>query len=130
MMTEPVTCTALVSANGLTSAWLLMWGATLVVAALLLLAAWPWPNGWLRAGLALAAAVIGYIMQWIVSPYLGDVARYVRADPRNIKMRADIRDRGLKLLKEETHALQMTLLRRTQLQEKVNKTSHKINDEG
>jgi hypothetical protein len=86
--------------KGLTSAWLLMWAATLVIAALLLFAALPWPGGWWHAGLAVAAAVIGYLMQSIVSPYLGDVARYVRADPRNIKMRAAIRDRGLKLLKD------------------------------
>jgi hypothetical protein len=86
--------------KGLISAWLLMWTVTVFIAALLLIAAWPWPSGWLRAGLAVAAAVIGYIMRSIVSPYLGDVARYVRADPRNIRMRADIRDRGLKLLKD------------------------------
>jgi hypothetical protein len=86
--------------KGLISAWLLMWATTLVIAALLLFAALPWPGGWWHAGLALAAAAIGYVMQWIVSPYLGDVARYVRADPRNIAMRAAIRDRGLKLLKD------------------------------
>jgi hypothetical protein len=85
--------------KGLMSAWLLMWAATLVIAALLLFAALPWPGGWWHAGLAAAAAVIGYFMQSIVSPYLGDVARYVRADPRNIKMRAAIRDRGLRLLR-------------------------------
>ena len=86
--------------KGLMSAWLLMWATTLVIAALLLFAALPWPGGWWHAALALAAAVIGYIMQSIVSPYLGDVARYVRADPRNIAMRAAIRNRGLKLLKD------------------------------
>jgi hypothetical protein len=86
--------------KGLVSAWLLMWATTLVIAALLLFAALPWPGGWWHAALALAAAVIGYIMQSIVSPYLGDVARYVRADPRNIAMRAAIRNRGLKLLKD------------------------------
>ena len=86
--------------KGLMSAWLLMWATTLVIAALLLFAALPWPGGWWHAGLVLVAAVIGYIMQSLVSPYLGDVARYVRADPRNIAMRAAIRDRGLKLLKD------------------------------
>ena len=86
--------------KGLMSAWLLMWATTLVIAALLLFAALPWPGGWWHAGLVLVAAVIGYIMQSLVSPYLGDVARYVRADPRNIAMRAAIRGRGLKLLKD------------------------------
>ena len=86
--------------KALMSAWLLMWATTLVIAALLLFAALPWPGGWWHAGLVLVAAVIGYIMQSLVSPYLGDVARYVRADPRNIAMRAAIRDRGLKLLKD------------------------------
>jgi hypothetical protein len=47
-----------------------------------------------------AAALVAYLMQYLVSPYVGDVARYVRADPRNIAMRAAIRDRGLKLLKD------------------------------
>jgi hypothetical protein len=38
-------------------------------------------------------------MQSIVAPYIGEVARYVRAEPRNIAMRAAIRDRGLQLLR-------------------------------
>jgi hypothetical protein len=86
--------------KGVMSAWLLLWATTLVITTLLVLAALPWPGGWWHAGLAAAAAVIGYFMQSVVSPYLGDVARYVRADPRNIAMRAAIRDRGLKLLKD------------------------------
>jgi hypothetical protein len=39
-------------------------------------------------------------MKRLISPYLGDVARYVRADPRNIAMRHAIRERGLKLLQD------------------------------
>jgi hypothetical protein len=84
--------------RGLMSAWLLLWTAAASVVLLSLLAASPWPGGWWHVGFAAAAAFVAYLMQYVVSPYLGDVARYVRADPRNIAMRAAIRDRGLKLL--------------------------------
>jgi len=86
--------------NGLMGAWLLLWAVASLVAILSLLALSPWPGGLWHAGFAAAAAVIGYFMQSIVSPYLGDVARYVRADPRNVAMRRSIRERGLTLLNE------------------------------
>lgn len=88
---------------GMMGAWLLLWLATVVVVALLVFAALPWPGGLWHAWLVIAAAVVGYAMQYMVSPYLGDVARYVRADPRNIAMRRAIRERGLKLL-DDLHA--------------------------
>lgn len=84
---------------GLMSAWLLLWAAAVSVALLSLFAVLPWPGGWWHWGLAGAAAVVGYLMQSIVAPYAGEVARYTRAEPRNIAMRAAIRDRGLQLLR-------------------------------
>jgi hypothetical protein len=86
--------------RGVMGAWLLLWAVAIAIAILSLLALVPWTNGWLRAGFAAAASVVAYAMQYVVSPYAGDVARYVRADPRNIAMRANIRDRGLKLLQD------------------------------
>ena len=89
--------------KGLLGTWLLLWAATIIVAALSLLAILPWPGGWWHVIFAAAAAVIGYVLHNLVSPYLGDVARYVRADPRNIAIRRAIRERGLKLL-DDLHA--------------------------
>jgi hypothetical protein len=86
--------------KGLMGVWLLLWTVSAIVAALSLLAVSPWPGGWWHAVFAIAAAGLAYIMQYLVSPYLGDVARYVRADPRNIAMRYAIRERGLKLLND------------------------------
>jgi hypothetical protein len=86
--------------EGLMSAWLLLWAAAVTVGLLSLFAVLPWPGGWWHLGLAAAAAVVGYLMQYVVAPYAGEIARYVRAKPRNIAMRAAIRDRGLRLLKD------------------------------
>jgi hypothetical protein len=86
--------------SGLMAAWLLLWAAAASIGVLSLFAVLPWPGGWWHAALGVAAAVMAALMQYVVSPYIGDVARYVRADPRNIAMRAAIRDRGLKLLKD------------------------------
>lgn len=86
--------------KGVRGAWLLLWAAASIVTILATLALLPWPGGWWHVVFAAAAAVLGYLMQYMVSPYLGDVARYVRADPRNIAMRRAIRERGLKLLND------------------------------
>jgi hypothetical protein len=86
--------------KGLMSAWLLLWAAAAVVTILSALALWPWNNRTWHGIFAIAAFVVGGLMQRVISPYLGDVARYVRADPRNIAMRRAIRDRGLTLLRE------------------------------
>ena len=85
---------------GVTGAWLLLWFVTLVIGGLSIAAVLPWPGAWWHALLAAAAAAVAYGMQYVVTPYAGDVARYVRADPRNIAMRRAIRERGLKLLTE------------------------------
>jgi hypothetical protein len=83
--------------DALKSAWRLLWAATILVTLLSLATFWPWKQAWVHAVFAAAAAGVAYVMQRIVSPYIGDVARYVRADPRNIAMRRAIRERGLKL---------------------------------
>jgi hypothetical protein len=89
--------------KGLMGAWLLLWAAASIVAILSIFALSPWPGGVWHLIFAVAAAALGYLIQYVVAPYLGDVARYVRADPRNIAMRRMIRDRGLKLL-DDLHA--------------------------
>jgi hypothetical protein len=86
--------------KGLMGIWLALWFASALVFVLSVFAVLPWPGGWWHAGLAAAAAVSAYVVQYVVSPYIGDVARYVRADPRNIAMRRSIRERGLKLLQD------------------------------
>jgi hypothetical protein len=86
--------------NGLVGIWLALWTAAAIVSALSLFAVLPWPGGWWHAGLAVAAAACAYGMQYLVSPYIGDVARYVRANPRNIAIRHNIWDRGLTLLQD------------------------------
>jgi hypothetical protein len=85
--------------TGLMGAWILLWAATIIVGLLSLFALLPWPGGLWHWGLAGAAAAVGYLLLSIVAPYAGEVAQYVRAEPRNIAMRAAIRDRGLQLLK-------------------------------
>jgi hypothetical protein len=86
--------------KGLMGAWLFLWAAS----AFLIIASagvfWPWENNWWRAAAAVTAVAVGAFMRSLVAPYLGDVARYVRADPRNISMRYAIRERGLKLLND------------------------------
>jgi hypothetical protein len=89
--------------KGLMGAWLLLWAAAAVGTGLSILAILPWPGGVWRVVLVAAAAMVAYLMQYVVSPYLGDVARYVRADPRNIAMRRASRECGLKLL-DDLHA--------------------------
>jgi hypothetical protein len=86
--------------NGLMGIWIALWAASAIILIVSALALLPWPGGWWHAVFAIAAAVLGYIMKRLISPYLGDVARYVRADPRNIAMRHAIRERGLKLLQD------------------------------
>jgi hypothetical protein len=86
--------------KGLMGIWIALWAASAIMLAVSLLAVLPWPGGWWHAAFAAAAVVVGYVMKRLIAPYLGDVASYVRADPRNIAMRHAIRDRGLKLLQD------------------------------
>lgn len=53
---------------------------------------WAWLTGFL--------VVVGATVKAFLTSYFGDVARYVSASPRNIKVRQAARERGLKLLKE------------------------------
>ncbi len=52
--------------------------------------------GWVTAALL----VFGAAVKTFLTAYFGDVARYVSASPRNIKVRQAARDRGLKLLRD------------------------------
>lgn len=57
--------------------------------------------GW--AGWAWLTALLGSMgagVKGLLTSYFGDVARYVSASPRNIKVRQAARDRGLKLIRE------------------------------
>jgi hypothetical protein len=86
--------------KGLIGVWVALWAASAIMIIVSLLAVLPWPGGWWHVVFAIAAVAVGYILKRFISPYLGDVARYVRADPRNIAMRHAIRERGLKLLQD------------------------------
>lgn len=63
---------------------------------------WPSPgrllswHGW--ATWTAIFAAVGWGAKAFLTSYLGDVARYVSAAPRNIKVRREARERGLKLL--------------------------------
>jgi hypothetical protein len=86
--------------DGLMPTWLALWAAAILITVFSLLAVLPWPGGWWHVIFAGIAAAIAYAMQYVISPYIGDVARYVRAEPRNIAIRRAIRERGLKLLQD------------------------------
>lgn len=88
------------------SAWLLLWFLSLVVVALAIigilpasvwsanpaLAAWQW------LFVAAAAAATAIIHNTVTTTF-GRVVRYTQATPDNIAARANVRDRGLKLLR-------------------------------
>lgn len=57
----------------------------------------------LRYAAAGVAAGVGWLMNTFVGPYFGDVVRYVRATPRTVEKRRQVRERGLALL-EALHA--------------------------
>jgi hypothetical protein len=56
-----------------------------------------------RVWAAAITAVVGWFMNVLVAPYLGDVVRYVRATPSTVERRMMVRDRGIELL-EALHA--------------------------
>jgi hypothetical protein len=103
--------------KGLMATWLFLWlaSALLVVASAGVF--YPWENPWWRAASAVAALAVGALMRKLIAPYLGDVARYVRADPRNIAIRYAIRKRGLKLLND---------LHKTQSYERIIMVAHSL----
>jgi hypothetical protein len=52
-----------------------------------------------RGVLSTVAVAVIFLINAIVVPYFGDVARYVQASPENIAQRAAVRERGVKLLR-------------------------------
>jgi hypothetical protein len=64
---------------------------------------WLLDSRWLTA-FALASLAVGGVVKGFLTLYFGDVARYVTAAPRNIRVRHEARERGLKLLRELTRS--------------------------
>jgi hypothetical protein len=58
----------------------------------------PWATS-ARLWAAIFTGVSGYLVHSFAVPYLGDVARYVRATPSTVAKRKEIRERGLALLR-------------------------------
>jgi hypothetical protein len=56
-----------------------------------------------RVWAAAITAGMGWFMNFLVAPYLGDVVRYVRATPSTVERRRLVRERGMALL-EAIHA--------------------------
>ncbi|WP_420862431.1 hypothetical protein [Algirhabdus cladophorae] len=54
--------------------------------------------------LALAALAGGYVLNTLIIPRLGDVARYIKASPPNVANRQKIRSNGVELLETLMHA--------------------------
>ena len=85
--------------------WRLLWAVTIVATIFLVFAAIPvdWGNICgipVRLLLAVAGGGLGIVTNLVLIPYFGDVARYVRAAPTNIKVRHDIRSDGLDFLEK------------------------------
>lgn len=99
--------------------WLVLWGLVIALALSAMATAWTGmvkalghdplaAHVWLSPGRLLSwqgwatwAAVLsalGWGSKAFLTSYFGDVARYVSAAPRNIKVRREARERGLKLL--------------------------------
>lgn len=82
----------------------LSWLAAVAVPAGIAAAGWflvPWPQVLVPPVLLLLlSALLGYFIQVFLVPYFGDVARYVRAAPDTIAKRSEVRERGLRLLRE------------------------------
>jgi hypothetical protein len=96
--------------------WIVMWLFVLLILGSVLTAAWPklaglflgdcfaktcvadWMTwrGW--NVIAMILVVVGGSAKSFLTRYLGDVARYVSAKPRNIRVRQEARQRGLMLL--------------------------------
>lgn len=102
--------------------WCLLWIATIMLVLSSAATAWlAWlkaggldllAHTWLGAvlgwnGWPVIAAVVGllsYGAKRVLTSFAGDVARYVSAAPRNIRVRQEVRQRGLKLLRELTES--------------------------
>jgi hypothetical protein len=53
-----------------------------------------------RLWAAAFAAIVAAISHRVLGPYVGDIVRYVRATPSTVAKRKEVRERGLKLLRE------------------------------
>ncbi len=94
--------------KGVRLAWAALWLGSLIVVALALLAILPsgaWAKlGWAGAdqwqwALAAGAILVSALVHKMGTSTFGRVVRYTRATPDNIAARAEVRDRGLKLLR-------------------------------
>jgi hypothetical protein len=98
-------------------AWLLLWLLSLSVVALAVATTVPgnatilsihfsdiiifnWLYGLQTWQLAAATALLAYLTHKFVVPYAGRVVRYTSAEPDNIAVRKEVRERGLQLLRE------------------------------
>jgi hypothetical protein len=78
---------------------LLIWTVPVLLAVIFLLFA-PWASILTPPALLLIfSLVIGWLTQALLVPYFGDVAHYVRAAPNTVARRAEVRERGLALLR-------------------------------
>lgn len=78
---------------------LLIWSVPIALAIIFIVFA-PWASILtLPALLLIASLVVGWVTQAFLVPYFGDVAHYVRAAPDTIARRAEVRERGLQLLR-------------------------------
>lgn len=59
-----------------------------------------WVVGWKATLITAAAAALFWLVDQFVLPYFGDVASYVRAEPGTVEKRAEVRERGLALLRK------------------------------
>lgn len=99
----------------LRAAWIILWIVSFVVvtgliaAAILPMMAGQGPGGCGLAGLCWQAffpsllaigvsTVLGVVANAVLVGYLGDVARYLKADPPNVARRQEIREKGVELL--------------------------------
>ncbi|WP_425073879.1 hypothetical protein [Sagittula sp. S175] len=85
-------------------AWIVLWVLTLIVGGVTLWGLWPRPAPapWVVFVSALfGIAATGFVSNVLVKRF-GDVARYVKAWPANVARRKEIRETGVKLLKDLT----------------------------
>jgi hypothetical protein len=88
--------------RGVLPVWLILWLLALGGTGAFLLTLKPAADGvhgsWAGAiAVAIGTALLGWLLGFVVN-YFGDVARYVKAKPRNVARRQEIRENGVQLL--------------------------------
>jgi hypothetical protein len=88
--------------RGVLPVWILLWLIAVVGGVVFLFTLRPAQPGeqpnWLGAiAVAAGTAILGWLIGFLVN-YFGDVARYVKAKPRNVARRQEIRENGVQLL--------------------------------